>query len=366
MNQETKYIVIGSNCFTGSHIVDYLLSKQSASKKCQVIGISRSPEKPPLFLPYRNRNYQNFRFVQLDIVREHHRLIQLCDEFQPHFIINVAALSEVYQSHLTPLEYYETNTLAVVRLADALKTRSWLERYLHISSAEVYGDCNTAVKEDVLVNPSTPYAASKAAADLHLLTSAKQFGFPVTLVRSTNVYGKHQQLYKIIPRTILNLKMGKSIGLHGGGRAIRPFIHITDVCRGIEKILECVNPSTIYHFSTTHDWPIREVVRHLCLRMGKDFAKVTELAKDRALQDQRYWLDTKKSEHELGWKPEISFEDGIEEVIHWVEENFARLKGEPLQYIHPFATPHKSEITTKTPHRKNSLRFPSVNTPVLN
>lgn len=352
MNQETKYIVIGSNCFTGSHIVDRLLGSESASRQNNVIGISRSPEKSALFLPYKHERRENFRFVQLDIVREHERLIQLCDEFRPHFIINVAALSEVYQSHLTPLEYYETNTIAVVRLADALKTRSWLERYIHISSAEVYGDCAEAVTEEAPVRPSTPYAASKAAADLHLLTSARQFGFPVTLVRSTNVYGKHQQLYKIIPRTLLHLKMGKPIGLHGGGRAIRPFVHIDDVVGGIEKILHCVNPSPIYNFSTTQDWPIREIVRYLCKKMKKDFAKVTELARDRALQDHRYWLDTKKAEGELGWKASVSFEAGVEEMVEWIEENYARLKAEPLHYIHPFAAPAKKAASQSSKRRR--------------
>ena len=164
MAERPACIVIGSNCFTGSHIVDALLEEGEYS----VIGVSRSPEAKSLYLPYKQRQSAGFRFCQIDLVREFARLSELIKEVRPPVVINVAALSEVALSNERPLEYFETNTLGVVRLVDFLRPCRFLHRYVHISSAEIYGPCERAVAEDAHIYPSTPYAVSKAAADLYL------------------------------------------------------------------------------------------------------------------------------------------------------------------------------------------------------
>ena len=326
----STYAVIGSNCFTGSHIVDKLLEDLSNF----VIGISRSPEKSAFFLPYKKRASKNFKFFQVDLFRQPDQLISLLDEFQPSYVINVAALSEVGLSNVQPVEYFQTNCVGVVTLCNQLRMRKYLKRYIHISSAEVYGSCNTPLVEAAPLNPSTPYAVSKAAADMYLLTLYKNFGFPVILIRSTNVHGKHQQLYKIIPRAIIYLKKKQIIELHGGGKAVKTWVHIRDVVDGIIRAAQIGVPGEIYHFSDQHSYTIFDLVQKICTFMNYDFHSSTTSVGERLGQDAQYLLDYSKAKRELNWQPQISFESGLKETIAWLEENWDQVPHEPLVYVH--------------------------------
>jgi dTDP-glucose 4,6-dehydratase len=323
------FMVIGSNCFTGSHIVDALLAESSN----RVIGLSRSTEYRRLFLPYKKQDLSRFEFVQLDVVRDFDGLVKIVDERRPEYVIHVAALSEVGLSNHRPVEYFNINTLEVVKLGNELRSRSFLKSYVHISSAEIFGSCQQPVTEESLFNPSTPYAVSKAAADMYLLTLCKNFGFPVTIIRSTNVFGRHQQLFKIIPRTVIYLKMGKTIELHGGGQSAKSFIHVRDVVAGLLLALK-KGESGVYHFSVPADRTIAEVVRMVCERMGYDFAAHTKIVGERLGQDSRYTLDCSKAYRQLGWQPRVSFADGVQETIDWVQENWDEIEGLPLEYQH--------------------------------
>jgi len=330
MTDMQKYVVIGSNCFSGSDLVDALLEDPSNF----VVGISRSPEKSSLYLPYKAHQRENFKFYHLDLVRQPDELISLLDEIEPAYIINYAALSEVYISNQSPLDYFNINTSAVVNLCSQLKERKYLKLYVHISSAEIYGPCQKPVTESAPLNPTTAYAVSKAAADFYLLTAFKHFRFPVIIIRSTNVYGKHQQLYKIIPRIAINLTEGKKIEMHGGGKVVRVFIHIRDVTRGIIKAMQYGKPGNIYHFSTDNKYSIAEVVQRMCQLMGYDFKVSTVIVKGRPGQDSQYLLDYSKSKNELGWSPQVLFDDGLREVISWVRDNWQDISREPHVYIH--------------------------------
>jgi dTDP-glucose 4,6-dehydratase len=325
-----RYAVIGSNCFTGCHFVDALV----ANPLNEVMGISRSPEKSDLYVPYKSKPLKNFQFHQIDLVRQIDRLFSLLDDFKPDYVIHVAALSEVALSNHQPVEYFQVNTLGTVQLCSRLRSKPYLKRYLHISSAEIYGSCPAPIHENAPLNPSTPYAVSKAAADMYLLTLAKNFGFPVTLIRSTNVYGKHQQLFKIIPRTAIYFKKGRKIELHGGGHAVKSFVHIRDVIRGALKILEIDHPSAIYHFSTKNPDTIQDIVRKICVMMKRDFDQSVAIVDERLGQDARYTLDCSKAQNELRWNPEVPFENGLQEVVSWIEENWEKITHEPLEYIH--------------------------------
>lgn len=325
-----RYVVIGSNSFSGSHLVDALLEEPSNL----VVGISRSKEKSALYLPYKARQTENFKFYQLDLVRQSSELISLLDEIQPAYIINYAALSEVYPSNQGPVDYFNTNTLAMVNLCNQLRERKYLKFYVHISSAEIYGPCDKPVTESAPLNPTTAYAASKAAADFYLLTAFKHFRFPVIIIRSTNVYGKHQQLYKIIPRTAIYLTEGKKIELHGGGKVARIFIHIRDVSRGIIKAMQYGKPGNIYHFSTDNRYSIAEVIQRMCQLMGYDFKASIVIVEGRPGQDFQYLLDYSKAETELGWSPQVLFDEGLKEVISWVRDNWQEISGEPRTYVH--------------------------------
>jgi len=330
MSEKRKIVVIGSNSFSGSDLIDLLLDDE----RNEVIGISRSPEKSALFLPYKRRQGTNFRFYQTDLNKDMPRIIGLLDSFEPEYVVNFAAQSEVAPSWEHPEQWFQTNVVALTKLTNALRDRDYLKRYVHISSPEVYGACKGRVTEAAPLNPSTPYAASKAAADLFLFTLVKNFQFPLIMIRSTNVYGAHQQLFKIIPRSVIYLKMGKTIQLHGGGGAVKSYIHIRDISRGELAAMEKGCPGTIYHLSPDRGYAVRDVVRMICDLMGRDFEASTVAVGERLGQDAAYVIDSTRAREELGWSPKISLEKGLAEVIAWVEDNWEQIQKEPLEYVH--------------------------------
>lgn len=325
-----RYAVIGSNCFTGSHIVDALLESPSN----EVIGISRSAEYSPLFLPYARRASRHYKFFQVDMFRDPVRLMSVLDEFKPGVVINVAALSEVGLSNFQPVGYFQVNTLGVVELGNRLRERKYLHRYVQISTPEIYGTCDASLDESAPYNPSTPYAASKAAGDMYLMTLKKNFGFPVIFIRSTNVYGRHQQLYKIIPRTVIYLKKGQRLELHGGGKAVKTWIHVRDVARAVLRAIEVGGPGDTYHLGDRQTLSISDLVRRICTLMKRDFDSSVTRVEERVGQDARYVLDYSKAVRELNWSPAESFDGGLSEVIAWIEENWSAILKEPHVYVH--------------------------------
>lgn len=325
-----RVVVIGSNSFSGSDFIDLLLE----DGRYEVIGISRGPEKSGCYLPYKRRSTANFQFQQMDLNRDLPRILRLLDAFEPAYIVNFAAQSEVAPSWNHPEQWFETNVVALSKLANALKDRKSLKRYIHISSPEVYGSCEGSVRECAPLNPSTPYAASKAAADLFLFTLFKNFHFPLVVIRSTNVYGPHQQLHKIIPRSIISLKSGKKIELHGGGAAVKSYIHIRDVSRGELAALEKGRPGCIYHLSPDRGYAVRDVVRTICELMDREFETATVPTGERLGQDAAYVIDSCRARCEFAWSPNIALREGLAQVIAWVEANWAEFRKEPLDYVH--------------------------------
>ncbi len=326
-----KVAVLGANSFSGQDFVDLLLE----DPQYDVIGVSRSPERSSLYLKYKTRPIlTRYRYHQLDLNRDGGDLLALLDREQPEAIINFAAQSEVAPSWNHPEHWFQTNTVALARLVNHLRKQKYLKRYVHISSPEVYGTCVGRVTEDAPLNPSTPYAASKAAADMLLATYAKQFGFPLLTVRATNVYGARQQLFKIIPRSAIYLKLGKKIELHGGGRAIKSYIHIRDVSRGEKRILEEGNVGQVYNLSPDQGVEVREVVRLICDQIGKRFADQVLSVEERPGQDAAYVIDSTKARESLSWQPKISLEVGLAEVKDWVNAYWSEIQTQPLEYRH--------------------------------
>jgi dTDP-glucose 4,6-dehydratase len=325
-----KILVIGSNSFSGSDFIDLLLEKPAND----VVGISRSPEKSKLFLPYRKRTGARFRFEQMDLNKDNDRIVALADSFKPAYVVNFAAQSEVAPSWEHPEHWFETNCVALAKMLNAIKQREYLKRYVHISSPEVYGTCEGTVTESAPMNPTTPYAASKAAADFFLWTLVKNFKFPLVMIRSTNVYGAHQQLFKIIPRSAIYLKLGKKIQLHGGGVAVKSYIHIRDISRGELAAMENGRDGTMYHLSPDGGVAVRDVVSKICALLKKDLAASTEVVAERLGQDKAYVIDSTRARTELGWKPHVSIDQGLAEVVRWVEENWKEIQEQPLQYVH--------------------------------
>jgi dTDP-glucose 4,6-dehydratase len=331
MSAVRKVAVLGANSFSGQDFVDLLLD----DPQHRVLGISRSPERSGLFLRYKARSELGaYRYWQLDLNRDMPEVFQLLDAERPQWIVNFAAQSEVAPSWEHPEHWFQTNTVALARLVNHLRKQDYLQRYLHVSSPEVYGTCVGRVTEAAPLNPSTPYAASKAAADLLLATYRKEFGFPVVTVRATNVYGARQQLFKIIPRSVIYIRLGRRIPLHGGGQAVKSYIHVRDVSRGELAILERGRPGEIYHLSPASGVRVRDVVRMIADRLGRPFDEVVQIVDERPGQDAAYVIDSTGARQQLGWSPQVDLDTGIDEVVRWVEEYWDEIREQPLVYQH--------------------------------
>ena len=326
-------VVLGANSFSGQDFVDLVLSDASYDR---VIGVSRSPERSELFLSYKKNPHYAARYTyqQLDLNHDITKLLELLDKEQPAHIVNFAAQSEVAPSWDHPEHWFQTNTVSLAKLVNHLRGQSYLTKYLHISSPEAYGSCSGNVTEETPDNPSTPYAASKSAADMLLSVYQKQYGFPLVTVRATNVYGARQQLFKIIPRTAIYLKQNKTIELHGGGEAIKSYIHIRDVSQGELAILERGTIGQRYHLSPDSGISIKDVVHSICAHMGKNFNESTKIVAERPGQDAAYVIDSSKARNELGWHPTITMEHGLKEVIDWVQEFYPEIQRQSLVYNH--------------------------------
>jgi dTDP-glucose 4,6-dehydratase len=323
--------VLGANSFSGQDFVDLLLD----DPQYRVIGISRSPQRSSLALRYLLRSdLSRFHYHALDMNRDMPAILNLLDAEKPAFIVNFAAQSEVAPSWEHPEHWFETNTVALARLINHLRRQNYVQRYLHVSSPEAYGTCVGRVLESAPLNPSTPYAASKAAADMLLNVFRRQYDFPLVTVRATNVYGARQQLFKIIPRSVIFIKSGKTIELHGGGQAVKSFIHIRDVSHGELAILQRGRVGELYHLSPDQGVSVRQVVQQIADRLGKRLEDVARDVAERPGQDAAYIIDSTKARGELGWLPGISFAAGIDEVVKWVEEYWQEIQRQPLAYVH--------------------------------
>lgn len=324
-----RVIVLGSNSFSGSHFVDFALAR-----KLEVVGISRSPEPHAVFLPYKRRGNALFRFVQADLNHDLDQIMEVVTGFQPDYVVNFAAQGMVAESWHRPEDWFLTNTLANVKLHDRLRRCMFLKTYVHVSTPEVYGSCEGLVREHTCYNPTTPYAVSRAAADMSLMSFYRAYQFPVVFTRAANVYGPGQQLYRIIPRCILSFLTGRKLPLHGGGQSVRSFIHIRDVAEGTLRAARSGGRGEIYHFATAQNMTIRSLVETIGARLGVSFDDHVELVGERLGKDAAYLLDSSKAKQDLGWQANISLDAGLDETIRWVRENLAVLTNQPLTYIH--------------------------------
>jgi dTDP-glucose 4,6-dehydratase len=248
--------------------------------------------------------------------------------------VNFAAQSMVGESWANPGDWFMTNVVSTVKFHDELRKCDFLKRYVHISTPEVYGSCSGFVKEDFPFNPSTPYAVSRAAADMSLRTFRATYNFPVVSTRAANVYGPGQQLYRIIPRTILFILLGRKLQLHGGGVSTRSFIHIRDVSDAAWRIMKGGRNGDTYHISTDEVISIHDLVAEICTKIGVRFEDHVEVVGERMGKDSAYHLDSTKLRTELEWKDRIALDQGLDECISWVRDNFDALKAEPHDYIH--------------------------------
>ena len=323
------FLVLGSNSFSGSTFVASALAAGA-----DVVGISRSPEPDAALLPYRWAPHERFTFHALDFNRDLDRIEAVIHESRPRYIVNFAAQSMVAQSWQNPDHWYQTNVVATALLVDRLKKLDFLEKFVQISTPEVYGSTSGLVKETAPFNPSTPYAVSKAACDMNLLAYRKAYGFPVAFTRAANVCGPGQPLYRIIPRTVYCVLTGEKLKLEGGGTSVRSFIHMADVSRGTLEVARRGIVGDVYHLATDKNQTIREVVEEICRQLGARFEDAVETTPARLAQDPAYLLDCTKARTEFGWRPRLAVADVIAETIAWTKKHLDRLRAIPADYIH--------------------------------
>ncbi len=327
---QNKLLVIGSNSFSASNFIDYNLNIDK-----EIFAVSRSKEISDVFLPYKtNKNIHNITYQQFDLNKDINRIISLIKKEKISHIVNFAAQSMVGESWNTPQDWFMTNTVSSINFHNQLKNIDFLDKYIHISTPEVYGSCEGLIKESINYNPSTPYATSRAAADMSLKNFYDTYNFPVIFTRAANVYGEHQQLYRIIPKAIISFLSKKKLPLHGGGHSIRSFIHMDDVSSATTKIMEKGKLGSIYHISTKQNISIRKIVETVAKQLEVNFEDNVIISEDRKGKDGAYLLDSSKLRDELSWNDNISLENGIEKTISWVKDNYEQLLKQPMNYIH--------------------------------
>lgn len=323
-----KVVVIGSNSFSGASFCRHLLSQGK-----DVIAISRSAEPIDALLSYKWQD-KPLAFYQYDLNLHLAEIGKLLADEKPKHIYNFAAQSMVGQSWQHPEHWFMTNAVSTIKFHNMLRQVDWLDRYIHISTPEVYGSCSGYVAENKNYQPSTPYAVSRAASDMSLHTFSDVYNFPVVFTRAANVYGAGQQLYRIIPRAILAILQQGTLSLHGGGHSERSFIHIDDVSSATFAIGEKGNNGDIYHIATENTVSIRGLVQKICQLMDYPFERLCELSEDRLGKDSAYLLDSSKVRNELAWQDNVLLENGLQETIKWLTDNYQALKKQPSEYIH--------------------------------
>ena len=323
-------LVLASNSFTGSSFIDHLLT---AGHK--VIGVSRSVEISPVFSLYKNnKNFKNFTFKQADLNRDLNIITEIVSKHQVEFIFNFVAQSMVAQSWDSPEDWYQTNVVGLSNLCKLLIEQKSIKKFVHFSTPEVYGSTSGWLKESFNFAPSTPYAISRAAGDWHLKALFENYDFPVIFTRAANVYGPGQQLYRIIPKTILSALTGKKLSLHGGGKSIRSFIHINDVSTALTAIMNTGEVGQSYHISTNEMISIFELVQELAALLGVEVDHLIEQGPERAGKDFAYQLSSEKIRNELGWRDQITLGKGLEDTLAWAKSNLDTLKALPDTYEH--------------------------------
>jgi dTDP-glucose 4,6-dehydratase len=322
------YAILGGGGSFAIHTALYLLDHADPEL---VIGVGRNPLRPEPFSlnVERRRRYQYHAYhltYELDL------LLELLDKKRPQIIINYAAQGEGAVSWKHSWRFFETNSMALARLAEELMKRDYLERFIQIGTSELYGAVDHPAREDDPIRPSSPYAASKAGFDLYLVSVNRFLKFPMNIIRPSNAYCPGQLLHRVIPKTVVCGLKGEKLPLHGGGRAEKSYIHARDLARAIHLVVEKAPPGTIYNAGPPEPTSIRRVVELTAQALGVPFEALCEVTGDRLGQDARYWLDSSAIKKDVGWEPQIGWEEGLQEMVRWGRTYINVLKDWPTDY----------------------------------
>lgn len=262
----------------------------------------------------------NHKFYEIDIC-DKEKLKEVFEKEKPEYIIHFAAESHVDRSILDSTPFIETNVKGTQILLDLAKEYN-IQKFINIATDEVYGDLDDEGQffENTPLNPSSPYSASKASADMLGRAYYRTFNFPVITVRPSNNYGFWQYPEKLLPVVIFKAVNNQKIPVYGKGDNIREWLFVSDCCTAINTILEKGKIGEIYNVGSGEERRNIEVVKTILKILGKS-EDLIEFVEDRKGHDYRYSLNTKKIETELGWVAEVKFEEGIEKTVKWYLDN---------------------------------------------
>lgn len=311
-----KLLITGAAGFIGSHFVDYVLDHHPEDT---VIGLDKLTYAGNLDNLAGRLQDCRFRFFRADIC-DREAVFPLLERESVDCIVNFAAESHVDRSLQDPGVFLRTNVLGVGVLLDGT-AQFGVSRFHQVSTDEVYGDLpldrpELKFDEGSPLRPSSPYSASKAAADLLALSYFRSFGTPVTITRSSNNYGPRQYSEKLIPRMIRRARAGRPLPVYGDGRNVRDWIHVLDHCAAVDLVIRKGRVGEVYNVGGGNERSNLDLVRLLLSLMGKDEALISFIA-DRKGHDRRYAVSTEKISTQLGWRPAVEFNSGIRETIRW-------------------------------------------------
>lgn len=324
------WVILGGGGSFAIQLGKYLLGKNlDDGFDMWVIGVGRRPLRPPHFSLGIEKHPQ-YSYNEFHIVHEMDMLLEFLDRVKPDVIVNFAAQGEGAVSWRHSWRFFETNAMALSRLFEQLTHRDWFmdsSRFIHIGTSELYGTAGDSPHdEDSPIRPTSPYAASKAAFDMYLLSVARD-GAPFNIIRPSNAYCPGQLLHRLIPRAVVCGMTGQKLPLHGGGTVEKSYIHALDLARAVYLVEKAGNSARwVYNVGPAAPVSIRQVVETCARVLALSPSDLFEVTGDRPGQDNRYWLDSTRIFEDTGWAPRIDLEWGIRTVADWAVENLPALR----------------------------------------